>query len=193
MDDFDPFSTKVMVRIMVIAAVVTIIGGIVWGAGAGVLSTWNLIAHGKFTPSTKEAELWENRNNPNYYAERAKKAQISVRIAKWHGYDSGAFLMDVRIVNRSNHEHTVTLTDASVDISYDAGLGRLRTTVDMSCSWGGDPSVDMPANSSRDIQCNSDPTQEPYRSFKILHKPKKPSIRTIDDLPITGGPTNHSR
>lgn len=215
MDDLDPFSTKVadyydskgnritirdhsrpapyVVPIMVIAAVVTIIGGIVWGAGAGILSTWNLVAHGKFTPNTIEAELWENRNNPNYYAERAKKAQVSVRITRWHGYDSGVFLMDVRIVNRSNREHSVTLKDTSVDISYDAGLGRLRTTVSINCSLGGGPSIDMPANSSRDIQCASSPTEDPYRSIKILHKPKRPSIGAIDGLPTTGGPSNHSR
>ena len=68
----------------------------------------NLVKHGKFTTDDQVAELWENRNNPSFFTQYAKRAKISVKVVKY-GPDNGLFA-NVRIANGSDRIHAVELS-----------------------------------------------------------------------------------
>ena len=77
----------------------------------------NLVKHGKFTTDDQVAELWENRNNPSFFTQYAKRAKISVKVVKY-GPDNGLLFANVQVANGSDRIHAVELSSFSLEVSY---------------------------------------------------------------------------
>jgi hypothetical protein len=184
------------VPLVVVAIAIALIAGLIFALILGVKSTVNLVRHGKFTQDAQEAELWENRNNPNFFTQYAKRAKISVKVVKY-GADNGLLFADIRIANGSNRIHGVQLSSFSLEVSYldnrEWNPSRQTASVSLACSSEPTP-FEIAPHSARVVHFSdcSDTAIVRYDSVRFLRKPSKPTVEKIDGYPTTGGPPNRA-
>jgi hypothetical protein len=185
-----------MVPVGIIGSVIALIAGLIFALTLGVKGTVNLVRHGKFTTDDQEAELWENRNNPNFFTQYAKRAKISVKVLKY-GDDNGLLFAEVRIANGSDRIHAVQLSSFSLKVSYvdnrEWNPSRQTASVSLACS-SEPPPFEIAPHSARVVYFShcSDTATVRYDSVRFLRKPSKPTIEKIDGYPTTGGPPNRA-
>jgi hypothetical protein len=172
--------------------IVIIIGAIGYGIAAGFSSVKNLIEYGKFTTDTRAAMVEASMNDSHYFADLAKDAGIT--LTSWsistldgvpNGYNQLGATASFTFTNSSNKAHEIQISSAEARIILD---GRSRD-VDLDCS--NIPHIDdftVPAGGAIQFSASNCDFSSSVSGKAVLLK--KPRILAIDDLPVTGGPSN---
>jgi hypothetical protein len=154
-----------------------------------ITTTRNFLVYGMGTSNTQAAYLYSQRDNPNFFAEYAESARISVSATASYGVTAWSPWVEVTVTNDSDDPHTVSFSALLVP----------RINCKDTISW--EPTffknvplssfdVEVPAHSTASGKGFGDPKVYCSSSFPVSVTPpdEPPKITAIDYYPLTGRP-----